>query len=452
MFLVLCSAVATIACRDSYRPADLRAPDAGQLSDAPPTLLSLTCELRRRSAEVSCKTNVSGDSAPRYAHFQRAKLVRDTVAHTWQFAASAQNLLRQSIGTLDGATVTGVKAFVTELHVTAGTGAVRVANADGVGTFTAPNQAYFAYNEIVAPNGYAASKLWKIRVPNTVTAVSMSILVSAQFPAQQTVTAIAPDTEPMWFSADSNWNGAHMKRVIAIGFRSGTTLADKQLAVAYVGGTVVAGVQADSGEGVYLASIESDGSTSALEDAMNRLSSLPQVEFATETARAAAPGSSKPIPLPHPPSSTPAYAPSKPWKFNVPNTMTAVSMRVITSADFPAEQGVTPNPPSSLPAWVHSEANTSGRAGTAAIPGRFTKQILLVYFRSTATLADRQLAIAYVNGTVVGGKLYADGTSGYYAVQVADDGSGSGLLTARARLRSLPQVEAAVVEGRLSAQ
>jgi hypothetical protein len=75
-----------------------------------------------------------------------------------------------------------------------------------------------------------------------------------------------------------------------------------------------------------------------------------------------------------------------------------------------------------------------------------------VYFRASTTSADRELAIAYVNGTVVGGKVYADGVSGYYAVQVEDDGSGSGILAARTRLRSLPQVEAAIVEGRLSSR
>jgi hypothetical protein len=500
--------------------------------------------------------------------------VTDTVAHTWQFAASVQNLLKQSIGTLDGTTVTGVKVFITGFHTAAGTGTVSVANADGVGTLTAPNQPYFAYSEIVAPNGYAAKKLWKFRVPNTVKAVSMNILVSSDFPAEQTVSAIAPDTEPMWYRADSNWNGGQAKRAITLGFRSGTSLADRQLAVAYVGGTLIGGVQADSGDGVYLISVASDGSASALEDAINRLSSLPQVEFATETARAAPYLSQdprgaklvaeqqreKPIvlaltcemnrslatvrcrPIAAPPAGASAsvvygpavayarffpikfvkddvahswqftaylqnllgqsvgtlngtsvtgvrvfvtdvhasagtgavsvanadgtgnltapdqpyfhyneivapngYAASKLWKFDVPNTVTAVSMSVIISGDFPAEQNVTLAPPDTTAAWVEADSNTGGRSGRTAIGVAYQKRTVMVVFQRLATLTDRQLAVASVNGAVVGGQRATDGVSGWYLVQVPDDGTGEGVLAARAILRKQPQVKSALV-------
>jgi hypothetical protein len=310
MFLVMCSAVAALACRDVERPVQASGLNVAQQQQGPPAVASLTCTLDRRSATISCtsalpaapagvRASAIHGSAPSYARFYPVSLVEDTVAHTWQLTASVQNLLKQSIGTLDRTTVTGVKVFITDFHATSGSGTVSLANADGTGTFTAPNQPYFDYHETIAPNGYTGNKLWKFNVPNTVTVVSMSILVAT---------------------------------------------------------------------------------------------------------------------------------------------------------DFPAEQNVTLAPPGSLPTWVHSDANTSGHAGTTAIPGRFTKRIILVYFRASTTLADRELAIAYVNGTVVGGKVYADGVSGYYAVQVEDDGSGSGILAARTRLRSLPQVEAAIVEGRLSSR
>jgi hypothetical protein len=311
MFLAVCSAVAALACSDIDRPLDQRGTKPiAQLQQEPPILLSLTCEMNSNSSSIACKSPITAappgvnasviyGATATYAIFFPYNLVKDTVAHTWQFTAYLQNLLKQSIGTLNGTATTGVKVFVTDFHATTGTGAVSVANADGTGTFTAPNQPYFNYNQISAPSGYSGNKLWKFNVPNTVSAVSMSILIST---------------------------------------------------------------------------------------------------------------------------------------------------------DFPAEQSVTVAPPATLPTWVHSDTNTSGRAGTTAIPGRFTKQIVLVYFRPTATLADRQLAIAFVNGTVVGGKLYPDGMSGYYAVQVQDDGTGSGILSARSRLRTLPQVETAVVEGRFSVQ
>lgn len=288
----------SLACQDVDRVAGpTSTPPIATVAASPPVLLSLTCTLSRGLATVACigaRPSAAGVSASvingataTYAIFFPYNLIKDTVAHTWAFTAYLQNLLKQSVGTLNGTTVTGVKVFVTDFHSTSGTGTVSVANADSRGNFTAPNQPYFNYNQIISASGYSGNKLWKFNVPNTVTAVSMSILVSTDFPAEQTVLSVPPDTEPAWFSADSNWNGAQMKRVISLTFKSGTTLADRQLAVAYVGGTIVGGVQGDNDEGGYLLSIASDGSVSALKTAMNRLSSLPQVDFAVETARAA---------------------------------------------------------------------------------------------------------------------------------------------------------------------
>lgn len=289
----------SLACQDVDRVAGpTPAPPIATVAASSPVLLSLTCTLSRDAESVACipsrpsaaaraSASVIHGATATYAIFFPYNLVKDTVAHTWAFTAYLQNLLKQSVGTLNGTSVTGVKVFVTDFHATAGTGAVSVANADGSGNFTAPNQPYFNYNQIIAASGYSGNKLWKFNVPNTVTAVSMSILVSTDFPAEQSVLSVPSDTEPAWFSADSNWNGAQMKRVISLAFKSGTTLADRQLAVAYVGGTIVGSVQGDNDEGGYLLSIASDGSVSALTTAMNRLSSLPQVDFAVETARAA---------------------------------------------------------------------------------------------------------------------------------------------------------------------
>jgi hypothetical protein len=116
-------------------------------------------------------------------------------------------------------------------------------------------------------------------------------------------------------------------------------------------------------------------------------------------------------------------------------------MSILISTDFQAEQTVTLSPPDTLAAWVHSDTNLARPTATSS--GNFTKRIVKVRFRSTATLADRQLAIAFVNGTVVGGKR---GSGGAYFVEVADDGTGSGILAAAQRLTALPQVESAIFE------
>lgn len=113
-------------------------------------------------------------------------------------------------------------------------------------------------------------------------------------------------------------------------------------------------------------------------------------------------------------------------------------LQATPGTDFPAEQTVTLAPPDTIPAWVRSDTNISS--------DRFAKRIVLVEFRPTATLADRQLAIALVNGVVVGGRRWSDGVRGTYYVKVADDGTGDAILTAAKALTALPQVQFASFE------
>ena len=297
MFLVVCSAVAALACRDIERPADQRGSKPIREQEGPPVILALTCELNGQNKTVSCgapptapagvSASVIYGSVPGYAQFYPVGLVKDTVAQTWQFTAYVQNLLKQSIGTLNGTTVTGVKVFITDFHATSGTGTVSVANADGIGNFTAPNQPYFNYNQIVAPSGYTSNKLWKFNVPNTVTAVSMSILISTDFPAEQSVTLAPPDTVPSWIHADTNISGptdsiggSFTKRMLLVRFRSTATLADRQLAIAHVNGVVVGGSLNPDGSGFYYVQTPDDGTGSKLISAGESLQALPQVESA----------------------------------------------------------------------------------------------------------------------------------------------------------------------------
>lgn len=298
MLLFVCSAIAALACTDIDRPVEKSGPKVAQEAQGPPVVLTLTCTFSSTSTTVSCATarppiaagvsaSVIYGSTPTYATFVAFNLVKDLVAQQWSFTAYVQNLLKQSVGTLNGTTVTGLKVFVTDFHATAGTGAVSIANADGTGTFTAPNQPYFNYNQIIGANANSSNKLWKFNVPNTVTAVSMSILISTDFPAEQNVTTAPPTTVPDWVKADSNigLSGAitmrYAKRVVKIYFRSTATLADRQLAVAYVNGTVVGGWRSTNGvDGFYVVQVPDDGSGTGVVGARTRLQSLPQVKDA----------------------------------------------------------------------------------------------------------------------------------------------------------------------------
>lgn len=289
-----------LACQDVERvvgPATN--PPKPDVVATPPVLLSLTCTLDRKSTAISCKpvipspaagvsANVIYGATATYAIFFPYNLVKDTVAHTWAFTAYLQNLLKQSVGTLNGTTVTGVKVFVTDFHATTGTGTVSVANADGIGNFTAPNQPYFNYNQIVTPNGYTSNKLWKFNVPNTVTAVSTSILISTDFPAEQNVSSVPPTTVPAWVHADSNISAptdsvhvTFVKRVLMVRFQPTATLADRQLAVAYVNGVVVGGrVDGGGADGLYYVRVPDNGSGGPLLHSSMILSKLPQVQMA----------------------------------------------------------------------------------------------------------------------------------------------------------------------------
>ena len=299
MLLLVCSAAALFACRDIERPADHpRASTPVREQEGPPVLLAITCRFERASMSVACSVPLSvpaGVSAsviygsvPGYAQFYPYNLVKDTVAQTWQFTAYLQNLLKQSIGTLNGTTVTGVKVFITDFHATAGTGAVSVANADGTSNFTAPNQPYFNYNQIVAAAGYSSNKLWKFNVPKTVTAVSMSILISTDFPAEQTVTLAPPDSIPAWVHSDTNMaaptatgSGNFTKRIVKVRFRPSATLADRQLAIASVNGQVMGGkLPPDGIGGYYLVQVSDDGTGTGILSAAKKLMTLPQVESA----------------------------------------------------------------------------------------------------------------------------------------------------------------------------
>jgi hypothetical protein len=298
MFFVVCSAVAALACGDIDRPLDQRGPKLIAQQEGPPVLLSLRCELNGSASTISCSpvapsiparvsASVIHGATATYAIFFPFNLMTDTVAHTWQFMAYVQNLLKQPIGTLKG-TTTGVKVFVTDFHAITGNGAVSVGNADGSSNCTAPNQPYFRYNQIIAPSGYSQSKLWRFEVPNTVTAVSMSIVISADFPAEQNVALTPPDSIPAWVHSDSNLAkptatsaGNFTKRIVKVRFRPDATRADRQLAIAFVNGTVVGGKRSVDGiGGYYLVQVADDGTGRGILTAAKRLSALAQIESA----------------------------------------------------------------------------------------------------------------------------------------------------------------------------
>src|SRR2546429_2780637 len=107
---------------------------------------------------------------------------------TFRADVTVQNLTALPLGTSDGTTPQGVKVFFhSGPTVTAGTGTVTVANADGTGSFTGAAQPYFLYNQIIQTEQVSAAKTWQWSVPNTVSTFAFQVLVDAPAPQEHTV-------------------------------------------------------------------------------------------------------------------------------------------------------------------------------------------------------------------------------------------------------------------------
>src|SRR5437879_9944277 len=129
---------------------------------------------------------------------------------TFQADVTVQNLTAQPLGTPDGSTVSGVKVFFySGPTVTAGTGTVTVANADGTDAFTGTNQPYFFYNQILQTAQVSAAKTWRWAVPSTVVTFTFQVLVDAATPQPQTVLRWLPQADgdccvAVWGSASND--------------------------------------------------------------------------------------------------------------------------------------------------------------------------------------------------------------------------------------------------------
>ncbi len=97
-----------------------------------------------------------------------------------------RNRIPQGIGTANGFDLTGVRVFfITDPVVTSGTGTVTVNNPDDFGTFTAPNQPFFQYDQFLHRPflnvffSESSPKLWKWNVPSTVGTFAFEVAVDA---------------------------------------------------------------------------------------------------------------------------------------------------------------------------------------------------------------------------------------------------------------------------------
>jgi hypothetical protein len=311
-FVSLVLAAAIGACHDIDRPLAPRTGAASTLARHGMAIpFSIHCEAHRARRTVACAQRVvlnpmanaiqakrypSGKTAAlrpadqaiggaqgTYVTFVAGSYAFDTITNIFSFGATLQNNLREPLGTPDGTTVTGVKIFLLDLYASSGSGSVSVANADGTGNFTAPNQPYFLYNQIVSPQQVSMSRTWEIAVAPTVNDFSFDVESYAGFPAESSVPASAPDSVPASVYADSNMtrNAAlstyeFLDNSVVVLFQSSASQADRALAVAKAGATVVGGLPWGT-DGYYFLQVADDAAGDSVFGRVQTLDSLSQV-------------------------------------------------------------------------------------------------------------------------------------------------------------------------------
>lgn len=119
----------------------------------------------------------------------------------------------------------------------------------------------------------------------------------------------------------------------------------------------------------------------------------------------------------------------------------AITMRPapIPAVSAPAAAVVRLEPPDSEPQWMYVPSNWA--TDSARWGGRFTRDIVMLLFRQTATQSERQAAVEAVHGTVVGGKRLAESPGlGIYLLLLPHDPTNDRLFAAIDALRKLPNV------------
>jgi hypothetical protein len=183
----LFGAAALAACSDGQPVAS--SGDAPQVVRNSPTLAAFEC-VGSTAGTVSCKApsgsagGAAGDvligGQNTFVKLTSSNVSYNSGTEIFQFDVTVQNLMNEALGSPDGtvADPDGIQVF---FHlgptVTSGTGSISVANADGTGTFTATNQPYFAYNQILAQNAVSSAKTWQLNVPTTVNTFSFTVYV-----------------------------------------------------------------------------------------------------------------------------------------------------------------------------------------------------------------------------------------------------------------------------------
>lgn len=135
-----------------------------------------------------------------YVSLAAANHAYNVGTQTFSIDVTVQNLIPQSLGTTDGATLDadGVRLFFAEDPVaTDGSGLpVSVSNPTGMAPFLSGTQPYFQYDEVLSTNETSGALPWEFSVPSGVATFGFKVYVftQVQFPAGWVELSPAADT------------------------------------------------------------------------------------------------------------------------------------------------------------------------------------------------------------------------------------------------------------------
>jgi hypothetical protein len=140
---------------------------------------SVSCAPLVRGAGGALATVVGGQHS--YVTLTSSNLTYDAGLDVFSFDATVQNLMNEAMGTPDGVTPAAEGVMVFFLEEPSGNGGtVSVINQDGNAFFTAANQPYFRYSEILDKDEVSSAKPWQFSVPDGVGSFTFRVLISTE--------------------------------------------------------------------------------------------------------------------------------------------------------------------------------------------------------------------------------------------------------------------------------
>lgn len=207
---VLGAAVALAACSDNADPLLRNAPET-PITPAASAAAYLRCTADVRAGTVACRevapqSGLGSALGSHYIYVEGAPHVllpiNDYVATSTdvEFDMQVENLVPQPIGTDDGVTLhaRGVRVFFwINPYVTSGTGSVSIVQPSTTGTFTASNQAYHQWNEIIQSQATSvAEKHFRFGLTGTVNTFDFLLGISTNM-EWSAITLASSDAETL---------------------------------------------------------------------------------------------------------------------------------------------------------------------------------------------------------------------------------------------------------------